>query len=207
MFRVTVTTTVTVTTDNRRSLSVKRTVSVRLELDFTLYSNRLRAEEYNFRTTNPERPMLLSKQHAGCWHTHAPAGSSTVSLGNQLTCHTLLPTSTHSITHPNTIRSEINKTPSSISEKNRETAERRLVVMVGETLRGRREGGWEGGFSVVVAVCSLWDEMWGLQKGSRKNKCRSWLGNSPFPSLPITSSSSSSGSFHVSTPHYVTADG
>lgn len=115
-------------------------------------------------------------------HTRTSRQQHCASLGNQLTCHTLLPTSTHSITHPNTIRREINKTPSSISEKNRETAERRFVVMVGETVCGRREGGREGGgCSVVVAVCSLWDEMWGLQKGSRKNKCRSWLRNSPLP--------------------------
>lgn len=37
--------------------------------------------------------------------------------------------------------------------------------MVGETLCGRSEG---GGCSVVVAVCSLWDEMWGYKRDQGK---------------------------------------
>jgi hypothetical protein len=133
-----------------------------------------------FTSTNPEKPMLLGlATRQMLTHKRTSRQQHGASLGNQLTCHTLLPTSTHSITHPNTIRTEINKTPSSISEKNRETAERRFVVMVGETRGGKTER--LVGVAVVVAVCSQWDEMWGLQRRSRKNKCRSWLRNSSHP--------------------------
>jgi hypothetical protein len=64
-----------------------------------------------------------------------------------------LPASTHTITHPNPIRKEINKIPFSISGKNRETAERRSVV-IARLGKGRMARGEVGLFCRRVVVCS-----------------------------------------------------
>jgi hypothetical protein len=65
----------------------------------------------------------------------------------------------------------------------------------GSTRERTRGLGWVG----VCVVVVVWDENTALQKGWRKNKCRSWARDSPSPmqqtSLPIAVSL---------TPHFIT---